>query len=59
MSKQTYYVPITPGGTAIMSGKALTKQRAILNLMRAAKHMPYKNWHEFAQRGYTIKELEL
>jgi hypothetical protein len=59
MSKQLYYVPVTPGGTMVFDCKASTKQKAILNLMKAASHMPYKNWHEFAARGYTIEECKL
>lgn len=52
------FVPVTPAGTAIWSAKALTKQKAIVNLMREAAHMPYKSWLEFKHRGYTIKEFE-
>lgn len=50
------FVPTTPAGTPIWSAKATTKQKAIVNLMREAAHMPYKSWSEFKHRGYTIEE---
>ena len=58
MTDRIVYVPVTPGGTVVMHCQASTKQKAILKLMKAASHMPYKNWHEFAARGYTIAEYK-
>lgn len=61
--KNYWYIPCTPAGTlliygaAALMGKPLAskfKEEAIRRLLRDAAHMPYKNWKEFQERGYTI-----
>lgn len=63
----SYYVPVTPGFTAIIYGvgalggkllAAKTREQAIKNLLIDAAHMPYKTWENFQKRGYTIEKWE-
>ncbi len=51
------WIPVTPAGTPCTWLAADTEEEAIINLMEDAAHMPYKNFEEFCQRGYTIEEF--
>lgn len=64
---QSYFVPVTPAGTAVIYGAgamrgellaAPTRDQAIQNLLKDAEHMPYGTWENFEKRGYTIQPLE-
>ena len=51
------FAPETPAGTICFWLSADTKEQAIKNLLKDAAHMPYKNWQEFQDRGYSIVEV--
>jgi hypothetical protein len=52
------FCPVTPGGTVITWLASKTREEAIAKLLEDAKHMPYGSWEAFAERGYTIEEVE-
>ncbi len=49
------YIPVTPGGTVCIWLEADSEEKAIENLLADAAHMPYRDWAEFKERGYTIE----
>jgi hypothetical protein len=53
------FYPVTPGGTACTWLKSATRDEAIAKLLVDAKHMPYRNWEAFVERGYIIAEQEV
>lgn len=55
MSKKTYYVPITPGGTVCGWLISETEDKAWDALMEDAANMPYENKQAFIDRGYTVE----
>lgn len=58
MSKNKYYIPVTPAGTECYWLKSKTEQEAIDKLLKAAAHMPYDGWPGFYERGYRIEYME-
>ncbi len=48
------YYAVTPGGTLLLETESNSFEGAVKNLLEQASHMPYKNWHGFKKRGYTI-----
>lgn len=70
MKKNIWYIPCTPGGTALIYsagslGWNLTlasrsRNRAIWNVVADAAHMPYQqSWKVMQRRGYTIERWEM
>jgi hypothetical protein len=51
------FVPMTPGGTALMHLASPTEKAAWLKLLRDAAHMPYKTQANFKKRGYTVEAI--
>lgn len=53
---EKFYVPETPGGSVLMHLKAETEEKAWINLMKEASHMPYGTKENFIKRGYEVNE---
>jgi len=52
------FVPVTPGGTVVMSLESATEEEAWKKLLIDAAHMPYKTKVNFIKRGYTVEEIK-
>lgn len=52
------YYAVTPAGTLLSDTESNGFDGAVKNLLEQAAHMPYKNWKEFQERGYTIETIE-
>lgn len=52
------YYGVTPGGTLLVETKGRARWECIKNLLIETSHMPYRNWKDLKERGYTIEELD-
>lgn len=50
------FIPVTPAGTLLVGLAADSEAQARERLIRDARHMSYRSWAEFLQRGYTVVE---
>ena len=51
------YYTITPAGSTAGPLES-TAEKAIKQILVDAAHMPYRNWGDFLDRGYTIAYLD-
>ena len=53
---KTTYIPITPGGSALMDLESNTEEEAWSKLLNKTAYMSYKDKQALIQRGYEIAE---
>ena len=55
---ETKFYAFTPAGTICVETEADTREACIVKLLSETIHMPYRNWQEMEERGYTVEAIK-